>query len=238
MRYQEYLPDSSLQPYVKCFWILERQYTAENPIERVTPDGWIELILNYGDPYILQEEATPDREMPKAFLVGLQRQPLAFRCEGTVKLVAARLQPWSLLPLFGLEPPVRANPMTSLGSEWREMAASLEQVFADDSYEGAVSALQDYLLERLPAISPNDERIRKIVKLAKASKGGADVSELADYGHLSVRKLQRQFNRAVGLSAKQLSRSIRFERVSPNADAGSGISWGAGVWPLGHGRAT
>jgi len=29
---------------VKCFWIMEREYTPDNPGEDVTPDAFIELI--------------------------------------------------------------------------------------------------------------------------------------------------------------------------------------------------
>jgi hypothetical protein len=88
MKYKEYLPHSSLRDYVKCFWILEREYTADDPIEEVTPDAFVELILNFGTPYVLQTEGREDREMPGAFLVGLQQKPLMFRSGGTVRLVS------------------------------------------------------------------------------------------------------------------------------------------------------
>lgn len=33
MKYQEYQPHASLRDYVKCFWILEKEYTADAPNE-------------------------------------------------------------------------------------------------------------------------------------------------------------------------------------------------------------
>jgi hypothetical protein len=90
VKYKEHLPHSSLQDHVKCFWIMEREYTPEHPAEDVTPDAYIELIVNFGAPYVLQAEGAPDHEMPRAILVGLQSKPLIFRCDGTVKLVATR----------------------------------------------------------------------------------------------------------------------------------------------------
>ena len=73
MKYQEYEPHASLRDYVKCFWILEKEYTRDAPNEEVTPDACIELILNFGSPYVLQREGGMDREMPCAFLVGGRR---------------------------------------------------------------------------------------------------------------------------------------------------------------------
>jgi hypothetical protein len=81
MKYQEYSPHASLQHYVKCFWILERDYTPEDPNEEVLPDACIELI-NFRAPYVLQAEGLREREMSPAFLVGLQNKPLLFRSIG------------------------------------------------------------------------------------------------------------------------------------------------------------
>jgi hypothetical protein len=85
---------------VNCFWVMEREYTPQHPTEDVTPDGFIELIVNLGAPYVLQREGAPDREMPRVILVGLQSKPLIFRCEGTVKLVATRFYAWGALPFL------------------------------------------------------------------------------------------------------------------------------------------
>jgi hypothetical protein len=56
VKYKEHLPQPSLQDHVKCFWIMEREYTPEHPVEDVTPDAFIELIVNLGAPYVLRGE--------------------------------------------------------------------------------------------------------------------------------------------------------------------------------------
>jgi len=103
IKYEEHAPHSSLQDYVKCFWILEKEYTSEDPNEEVTPDACIELIFNFGAPYVLQAEGMPDREMPEALLIGLQKKPLLFRCSGTVEIVATRFYAWGTLPFLAIE---------------------------------------------------------------------------------------------------------------------------------------
>jgi hypothetical protein len=63
------------------------------------------LIFNFGAPYVLQTEGMPDREMPLAFLVGLQKKPLLYRCVGTVKIVATRFYAWGALPFLAVAGP-------------------------------------------------------------------------------------------------------------------------------------
>jgi hypothetical protein len=59
VKYKEHLPHPSLQDHVNCFWIMEREYTAEHPAENVTPDAFIELIVNLGAPYVLPIPGLP-----------------------------------------------------------------------------------------------------------------------------------------------------------------------------------
>jgi hypothetical protein len=80
--------------------MMEREYTSEHPAENVTPDAFIELILNFGTPYRLAKGEAREREMPRTILVGLQRKPLLFRCAGTVRLVAARFFAWGAMPFL------------------------------------------------------------------------------------------------------------------------------------------
>jgi hypothetical protein len=43
IRYQEFIPHTVLQDHVKRFWILKKQYTADDSVEEVTPDACIEF---------------------------------------------------------------------------------------------------------------------------------------------------------------------------------------------------
>jgi hypothetical protein len=69
-------------------------------IEReITPDGCVELIFNFGSPYLLLT-TNPPTELPTAFIVGFQHTTLPIRLHGTVKVVAARLFAWAALTLL------------------------------------------------------------------------------------------------------------------------------------------
>ena len=75
IKYQEFIPHPVLRDYVKRFWILEKEYTAEDSVEDVIPDECVELILNFGVAYQRIDGSTR-RELPNVCLIGLQSRPL------------------------------------------------------------------------------------------------------------------------------------------------------------------
>src|SRR6266540_5838334 len=92
-KYQEFLPHQVLQDDVKRFWILEKEYTAEDSIEEVIPDACIELIMNFGSTYV-QIGGSILRELPKVCLIGLLNKPLILQARGVVKIIAVRFFAW------------------------------------------------------------------------------------------------------------------------------------------------
>lgn len=213
MKYKEHLPHSSLQDHVKCFWTMEREYTPKHPAEDVTPDAYIELIVNFGTPYVLLTEGAPDREMPRAILVGLQSKPLIFRCDGTVKLVATRFYAWGALPFLADQARGLNNLSATLGREWDDLATRIEPLVRAGDYDAAVAIVEDHLIERLLTATVDLKKIQSAAKMLYLQKGRFRVAELAEHCNLSTRQLQRQFQDVVGVSAKTLARSIRFEEV-------------------------
>jgi AraC-like DNA-binding protein len=213
VKYKEYAPHATLQGHVKCFWTMERDYTPEHPAEDVTPDAFIEFILNFGAPYRLHTDGAPDREMPRAILVGLQKKPLRFLCRGSVKLVATRFFVWGGLPFLADRAHGFGNLTTTLAPEWDEVATRVERAVGDDDYGAAVSIVEDHLIGKLLAATVDLKKIRAAAQMLHFRKGQFRVAELAEYCNLSSRQLQRQFQDIVGVSPKALARAIRFEEI-------------------------
>jgi hypothetical protein len=175
VKYQEYQPHASLRDYVKCFWILEKEYTADAPIEEVTPDACIELILNVGAPYQLQREGLPDREMPVAFLVGLQKKPLLFRAEGTVKLVATRFYAGGALPFLAPDYQSSGTVAIAQGDEWLNLSEKLKPRIDADDYDGAVVEVADLLIGKLLRAHVDLKQIQIAAQMLYREKGNGRI---------------------------------------------------------------
>lgn len=213
MKYKEILPHDSLQDYVKCFWILEREYTPDDPYETVTPDAFVELMFNFGEPYALVTDGAPDREMPTAFIVGLLRKPLLFRSSGTVRLVSTRFYAWGTTPFLGIAAKTTENSVARLAHEWNDLANQVKPRVNADDYEGAVALVEDFLIGKLLTASFDLKEIQKAARMLHHQKGQFRVAEIAEHLGLSMRQLQRRFQDVVGVSPKALARKIRFDEI-------------------------
>src|SRR6266516_5135691 len=208
VKYQEFIPHPVLQDCVKRFWIMERAYTAQACIEEVVPDACVELILNFGSPYV-QLGSTPRRELPKVCLVGLQRQPFLVQANGVVKIVAVRFFAWGVLPF--LKPLAEPNSTTNveLDEAWHQVVTKVET----EKYQQAVEDLEAFLIGKRLTTWLDPGQVQTAAKRLYETKGQVRVAHLADSCYLSVRQLQRQFADTTGVSPKTLARTIRFETI-------------------------
>jgi AraC-like DNA-binding protein len=213
MKYQEFLPHSSLQDLVHCIWILERTYGAEAPYEDVTPDGWVELVLCFGARYGFLRDGGEAQEMPGAFMVGLQKKPLRFRCDGTMRILGVRLHAWAAQPVLGTPAQAPSNPNTCLGSDWHGLVEAIQPRMMADDYEQAVSMVEDHLIKALLGTVFDRDTLRAAANLLYHTKGQVKVVDLAEHCCLSHRQLQRKFKEGSGTTPKHLARVIRFEEI-------------------------
>jgi AraC-like DNA-binding protein len=211
VKYNEYRPHVILQDTVKCFWIHEGTYAADS-VQSITPDGCVELIFNFGSPYLLLT-TTPPCVLPSAIIVGFQRKTLPISVDGTVKVVAARLFAWGALALLQEEISALTGAVTALGTGWDTLTQRLEDQVKQGRYEEASTTLQDFLIQRALVRGYNLKLVQSAAKLLHHTRGQCRIEELADYCHASVRQLERGFQRAIGVSPKFFARTLRFEQA-------------------------
>jgi len=209
MKYREYPPHAALREDVRCLWILEQAY-PDGSIQDVTPDGCVELIFNFGSPYSPRNAAV-DSRLPTAFLVGFQHKTIQFRVSGTVKIVAARLHAWAALTLLQDRIDAAANSVRGLGQDWDQIVSQIAADVADGDYERAAMRLQGCLIERALVRRFDRRIVQAAAKLLHRTKGQYRIEELADYCQLSVRQLERGFQKTLGTTPKAFARTIRFE---------------------------
>src|SRR5215475_11792958 len=211
-QYQEFIPHATLQDTVKRFWILEKEYTPEDSIEEVTPDACVELIFNFGRPYI-QDVGATKREVSKVCLVGLLNKPLLLHASGLVKLVAVRLYAWGALTFLKSAASRNSAAAVDLDPAWWQVIERISENVHLSDYQKAVEEIEDFLIGLRLNTMFDPQRVRTAAKLLYHTKGQFRVAELADQCSLSLRQLQRQFDETTGVSPKTLARNIRFEAI-------------------------
>jgi AraC-like DNA-binding protein len=222
-KYQEFIPHPTLQDSVKRFWILEKEYTAEDAIEEVTPDACVELILNWGNSYSVIS-GSAKRELPNVCLVGLLTKTLRLKAKGLVRIVAVRFFAWGALAFLKNAAGRTDVTQVDLDPTWQHVVQRTGVMVRGNNYQKAVEEIEDFLIGLRLNILFDPKQVRTAAKLLYDKRGQFRVSELADYCHLSMRQLQRQFDQTTGISPKALARAIRFESIrerlmfDPNAN--------------------
>jgi AraC-like DNA-binding protein len=237
VKYHESKPHPILQDTVKCFWTHEATYSTDE-VQTITPDGCVELIFNFGSPYLLLT-TTPPCALPSAVIVGFQKKSIPIRVNGTVKVVAARLFAWGALALLQEEISALTGAVTALGTGWDTLAERLEYQVVQGHYGEASATLQDFLIQKALMRAYDLKLVQTAAKLLYHTKGQCRIEELADSCQSTVRNLQRRFQRVVGVSPKFFARTLRFEQAQrslmfdPEADL-TGLAYQCGYFDQAH----
>lgn len=219
LRYSEFHPQPPLNNFVECFWALESDaQISEHKTERILPDGCVEVILNFAEPFA-QHDDDSTRVQPRNFIVGQMTRPISISPTGPVQLIGIRFHPGGTTPFFRLPMNVLTNRLVELGSFARTLEAKLisEAVHLPD-LKDKVAALQKVLLGILRD-TKSDFGVLRIAARIIESSGMVPVDNLANEAGLSSRQLERRFLAEVGVGPKVLSRILRFQQVFRAVDA-------------------
>ncbi len=209
-RYHEYEPHESLRETVRCFWIHEAEYPSRTE-QDIAPDGCVELIFNFGDPYRLRRTPRPI-PLPPAVIVGFQDKTIPLLLRGKLKVVAARLFAWGAVALVQDNVMVLTNTITPLKG-WDELVQRLRSEVLEGRYEEAVAVLEAYLIYQRLERTFDRKIIQAAAKLLHHTKGQYRIAELAEVCRMSSRQLERGFRQVVGTTQKSFARTLRFERA-------------------------
>jgi len=210
MHYYEVAPDVRLRPWVKCYWGLRVQGAA--PAEqRILPDGCCELVLHFGDRFT-QHEGGRRRRQPRELFVGPTARAMLVEPGREADVVGIRFWPGGAALLL-------CAPL----SEVRDSAADCADLgirFGFDTIDRLalktdqerVAILERVLLARLGSAA-GDPAVHRAQHVIMRSGGMIRVQALAEQAGISMRHLQRRFQRHVGLEPKTLARLVRLQRA-------------------------
>lgn len=214
MRYEEFRPAEPLARYVKCLWVLEGAAEPSADPERILPDGCTEIVFHLADPFDQHRTDGTSERQPLALLVGQMRGHLIIKPTGQVRVMGVRFWPGGAYPFLVLPQHEIAGQVISLDAVWGAMGRELHSRIADAATPaGRVKQVEQHLLARLSDFRRLDDGVTQAVELILRSAGCVSVERLAAQMGIGLRRLDRVFNRHVGLSPKTLCRIVRFQRV-------------------------
>lgn len=213
--YCEALPSVPLRAHVRRFWgLTDTSSEGARGIERVVPDGRMELIVHLGDPFTRLCAQPNAGVQPRALLAGQLVAPLLLLPGRSVDVFAIRFEPWGASALLGVEPgPLlqRLPPLADLlGSDAERLGDALARAAG---FVGRVQAAERWCQARLSRARPPAAALVAAARAAAADASVASVADLARRVGWGARRLERGFAEHVGLTPKALLRVSRLQRL-------------------------
>lgn len=219
MQHQEFEAPEELQDIIKCFWYNRRDFAEEPTSFEVIPDGYAEIIFYFGSSCSLADKGEL-QPLPSPFMVGLLNQPLVFKSQNRLEILAIRCFPWTVFDFLGL--PSGKDEVRLFKHPIAQLQAGLNQAIQANRLDQALAQLRAYCLQAGSQMG-FDSTVAKAGAALREAKGTLPVSQVAEAAYTTVRTLERKFKDSSGYSIKDVSGLIRFEQVrnqlwrSPNS---------------------
>jgi AraC-like DNA-binding protein len=211
-RYREYPLDPPLDALVACVCFLaqDARPRAAPDVQRIPPDGCVEIIFHLGERFD-QIDGGRRQPQPGAMLIGVWTQPIAIVPPGRFDTIGVRIRP-GCASAFSPEPMDHfTDTVTDATAVWGPAIASVREQLGDASSDAdRLAIVSAFLASRMRR---RDPAVAASIALILSTRGRRSIDALARAAGVNHRRLERAFRTHVGVTAKTLSRIVRFQHV-------------------------
>jgi AraC-like DNA-binding protein len=225
--YEEIDPPRELAAHVRCLWRLRGASAGGAPPEPIFPDGCVELVLNFADPFVRYTGNGASHLQALRLVTGQITRAITIAPSGRMDLWGIRFHPWAAAAFLDVQGTDLRDRMVTLGDASRALEIAIEPVIDAPTERSRRTALIAALASHARTIRPVDAMVPALVSMIAGQRESRSVRELARHAGLGTRRLQALFAERVGMSPKMLMRVARFQRALRIARERADLSWGA-----------
>lgn len=247
MIYREFETHAGLAPYVQLVWMMESEHEDDHaPRSLIVPDGIVEIVFHYGDPWITTVASRKRMVQPRSFAVSQMRKFIEIESNGRTGFVSVRFFPWGAYHFFDLPVHSFLDDTVSTATLWpmhyeglmeklRAAASGTDGAGGAGDSGGAggaggagdsggaggagfASVVQGFLLDRLEEHYKDDTALDKAVKLIRSTGGQLSIDDVGERVRLTRKQLERKFVSTVGTTPKTFARISRFLNICHHLD--------------------
>ena len=232
LRYEQFSPAGELHRWVECYWRLTGEAGLAPHPQRILPDGYVEIILHLGDPFLRVDEGTVAVRQARRLFAGQMIRPVRVMATGRTCVWGIRLHPWAAAAVAGVPASELTDRIEDAEAVCPRLVKALTGGLTDASSvrgddgdgdadgERCVRALDSILMSHLMRAAPIDPLVMATGRLLL--RDPRPIADVARRMGVSPRHLTRTFRHAVGLTPKMFARISRFQRVAAVLDDGRG----------------
>ncbi|MEO5858913.1 MAG: helix-turn-helix domain-containing protein [Pyrinomonadaceae bacterium] len=223
MIYRESYPSASLLSVIDRYWSIDYEGSVDAPIEPVLPDGCPEIVFNLADRFQRILTYGEPETQASAIVSGQIRRRILIRPTGSVSLFGVRFRPHAAAGFLGVAMSSLTDQVVALESVVGGLSGELESGIAEAAtFEDRVAVVETALKS---CRSNTDVSIAAgLTEMISYSGGRMSVRELVDRTGIGERRIERMFDKYVGVSPKVFSRIVRFRGVVRSIEAANSFS--------------
>ncbi|MGN7785809.1 AraC family transcriptional regulator [Niabella sp. 22666] len=200
VRYTEFLPHISLQPFIYCYWQLNTIKPLFSPYNyRVVADGCIDIVFSLDNP-------------EESYVMGFCNKYNEFPLVGSFNKMGIRFLPTMFPQLFRVNALEVSNRLVELQLIIPYISRFIANSFNEKQRIDEVAGMLDsYFIQLFSKATFNgDNRLYEAIDRILKHCGTLDVQNGLNTG-ISARQLRRLFEFYVGDTAKTFSKVVRFQ---------------------------
>jgi AraC-like DNA-binding protein len=212
-------PLAHLAGLVEVIWYFKGPTSSAR--KRILPNGTVEMLVNFGEPYRTITGAGPEL-LKTTWLAGLQSGPMVSAQPPRQDVMGVRLCPAGAYAL--MEGPMREISELVVDLEdlvGRAACELAERCYDATSVEERLRRAADWVAERVTKARGVDPAIAWAAGRIEQSGGAVSIAELRRRTGLSKTRLAEAFREQIGLAPKLYSRVVRFRRATAMLQKGA-----------------
>ena len=201
MKYKKIKPYKELEPFIHFYWELKGK-ELERQWEKVFPDGCAGIVMNLGST-CLTDNGSVSMQFGKTYVVGAMNSFKDSFIDSDTHLLGVCLKPATFSNFYSY---TSQNQLTNDTIEF-EKSNSFN---VDKVFDNPFNYFDHFFSER---IKSKNIQLQPVINNIHLTNGQISIYELAKKNFTTVRQLERNFKKFIGLSPKEYSNIIRFQNA-------------------------
>lgn len=211
---QTYEPDIELRAFIIRYWTLDGEKENVPSKNTIVPDGTVKLIFHYGDPYKHHSQDGEVTILPKCFLIGQLTKPYVVEPVGVTGSFVIQFKPNGFLPFASIPIREMENAAVSLDILFGEEGIKLgNQILNAAATSERIQIAEAFLFKKLADRKNIDNIVKSTIENIYQANGRFSINEFSINNNINRRQLSRKFSSIIGLSPKQLAKTVRIQTI-------------------------
>ncbi len=204
MYYKEYKPYDELKVFIKCFWIMEKDYSYyrnSTGLEYLWPTGLTEILYTIGNNFKYLDGEN-EEILSNEIVIGAYDNRFILKNEGKVKVIGIRCYNHGANVLFNINLNNIINKIEKI-----QLKDIDKNILNSDDNNIIIEYLNEYCKKQIK----EDDFSKSLYKIY--NQDHVSLQDLCVESNLSLRQFERKVKKMTGFTPKQLHKIVRFDKA-------------------------